>query len=62
VLVAVTCTGLPGETEGAVNTPVEVTVPIVAFPPATPFTDQITVLYRVPETDAVNCCDCPVAN
>ena len=30
------------------------------MPPATPFTDQLTVWFELPVTVAVNCCVCPV--
>jgi len=34
-------------------------VPDVAFPPAVPFTSQLTAVLVVPETSALNCCDWP---
>ena len=45
-LVAVTCTvaGV-GRSAGAVYAPVELIVPTVAFPPATPFTLQLTLVF-----------------
>src|ERR1051325_7246554 len=50
----VTLFGL-GNTSGAVKRPADVMVPRVAFPPATPFTAQVTAVFEVPETAAVNC-------
>src|SRR5215470_6824691 len=35
--------------------------PTVAFPPAVPFTDQVTVSALSPVTVAVNCCTWPAA-
>ena len=34
-------------------------VPLVLLPPATPFTDQVTVEFVVPLTVATNCCAAP---
>jgi hypothetical protein len=34
-------------------------VPTVAFPPGTPFTLQMTAVFEVPATVAVNCCVLP---
>jgi hypothetical protein len=34
-------------------------VPAVAFPPAIPFTLQLTSVLALPVTVALNCCDCP---
>jgi hypothetical protein len=34
-------------------------VPTVAFPPATPFTDQVTDVLLLPLTEDVNCCVFP---
>ena len=39
--------------------PEEDTVPTVAFPPEEPLTSQVTPVLLVPETEALNCCDCP---
>lgn len=36
-------------------------VPTEALPPATPLTDQLTVVLVLPVTVAVNCCDSPVS-
>jgi len=36
------------------------TVPTVALPPAIPFTLQVTAVFAVPVTVAVNCCVAPV--
>ena len=33
-------------------------VPTVEFPPAVPFTSQLTAVLLVPETPALNCCVC----
>ena len=53
-LVAVTVIATDeGRSGGAVNTPPEVIVPVVAFPPATPFTLQVTAVLVVLETVAV---------
>src|SRR5437899_1194288 len=40
----------------AVNRPCAVILPVEALPPGTPFTDQMTPVFVVPETLAVNCC------
>jgi hypothetical protein len=53
--VTVTVAGL-GTTEGAVYSPAVEIVPTVEFPPATPFTCQVTAVLEVPVTVAVNCC------
>src|SRR5258708_997982 len=54
-LVAVTCTVAgEGRSAGAVYTPAEVIVPIVAFPPGTPLTLQVTVVSVVFVTVATN--------
>jgi len=42
---------------GAVYKPLGETVPTLAFPPATPFANQVTLLFDVPVTIAWNCCD-----
>jgi hypothetical protein len=42
---------------GAVYTPLSETVPTLAFPPATPFANHVTLLFVVPVTVAWNCCD-----
>ena len=34
-------------------------MPTVEFPPAVPFTIQVTAVLLVPDTDALNCCDWP---
>ena len=59
VLCAVTFTELDGAAAGAVYKPEEETVPTVELPPRTPFTSQINPVLLVPDTDPVNCCDCP---
>ena len=41
--------------------PDPLTVPVVAFPPATPSTDQFTPMFVVPFTVAVNCAVPPTA-
>jgi hypothetical protein len=56
-LVAVIVTVLgEGTTAGAVYRPEVVIVPTVEFPPTTLFTDQVTAVFDVPVTVAVNCC------
>jgi hypothetical protein len=56
-LVAVRVTLPPGGTvEGEVYKPALETVPSVEFPPASPFTLQVTAVLVVPFTVAVNCC------
>ena len=42
---------------GAVYKPLGVIVPAFTFPPATPPTDHVTLLFEVPVTVAWNCCD-----
>jgi hypothetical protein len=56
-LVAVTDT-MPadGTTDGPVYNPPDETVPTVESPPATPFTHQVTPVFVVFVTLAVNCC------
>jgi hypothetical protein len=50
-----------GTAAGAVYRPAAEIVPLVALPPATPFTCQVTPLFCESfETVAVNCCVCPV--
>jgi hypothetical protein len=44
---------------GAVYAPMAVIVPVVEFPPATPFTCQVTLVFRLPTTDAWKVCDVP---
>jgi hypothetical protein len=59
---AVTVTvGVVGTATGAVYTPVPLIVPTVEFPPATPFTRQVTPVLLVFCTWAVNCAVRPVA-
>jgi hypothetical protein len=54
---AVTVTVLgDGTVLGAVYSPLESMVPTVVFPPATPFTCQLTAVLLEKVTDAVNCC------
>jgi hypothetical protein len=48
-----------GTVAGAVYTPFELIVPIVAFPATIPFTDQVTPLFVVPVTVAVKGCVAP---
>jgi len=45
-----------GNTAGAVYSPVELIVPLIASPPAAPFTCHVTVILVDPVTVAVNCC------
>jgi hypothetical protein len=61
--VAVTVIAVFGGEAGAVYRPVESIVPTVAFPPAIPFTLQLTALLLLPvtETVGVNCCFVPAA-
>jgi hypothetical protein len=42
---------------GAVYKPFGEIVPTLAFPPATPPTNHMTLLFEVPVTAAWNCCD-----
>jgi hypothetical protein len=58
-LVAVTV--CPPAVDGAVYNPPVLTVPTVLFPPFTPSTDQVTAVFVVPVTVAVNCCVPPSA-
>lgn len=59
-LVAVTVTVFGfGKACGATYIPAELIVPAVEFPPARPFTDQVTEVLLVPVTDAVNGCPAP---
>ena len=44
---------------GAVYKPEEEIVPLVEFPPIVPLTSQFTPVLFVPETDTLNCNDCP---
>jgi hypothetical protein len=58
LLDAVTVTvGGEGIALGAVYKPLEEIVPSVAFPPATPPANHVTLLFEVPVTIAWNCCD-----
>jgi len=59
--VALTVT-VPGDDarRGAVYTPVELTRPTALLPPVTPFTFQITDVFGVPVTVAVNWRFCPM--
>ncbi|MBV9624971.1 MAG: hypothetical protein JOZ14_13440 [Acidobacteria bacterium] len=52
---AVTVTGPEGAVVGAVYIPDVEIVPLVAFPPGEPLTDQVTAVFGVPDTVAVNC-------
>jgi hypothetical protein len=45
--------------DGALYVPDVDIVPTVEFPPTVPLTIQFTDVLLVPETAAVNCCDCP---
>lgn len=59
-LVAVTLTVAgEGKSAGAVNTPLALIVPVVAEPPATPFTFHVTLVLVVLLTVAVNVCELP---
>ena len=55
IAVTVTVAGV-GTAEGAAYSPAAVTVPMVEFPPTTPFTCHVTAVLLVPPTEAVNCC------
>jgi hypothetical protein len=54
VACTVTIFGL-GSVAGGVKEPEAEIVPIVAFPPAIPFTDQVTAVFVVPVTESENC-------
>jgi hypothetical protein len=58
--VTVTVAGL-GTVAGAVKAPDVEIIPVVAFPPVTPFTCQVTAVLVVFCTVAVKACDAPVA-
>jgi hypothetical protein len=55
-LKAVTVTLAEVAVPGAVKSPVAEIVPVVADPPAVPFTSHVTPVFDVPETCALNCC------
>ena len=55
-LVAATVTVPEGTFVGAVYSPDVEMVPSVEFPPLMPFTVQVTAVFVVPLTVAVNCC------
>jgi hypothetical protein len=57
--VTVTVAGL-GTVAGAVKTPIVEIVPVLAFPPVTPFTCQVTAVLPVFCTVAVKAWDAPV--
>ena len=60
--VAVTVTVVElGSFVGAVYKPVVLTVPMIASPPVSPFTLQVTEVLVDPVTVAVNCCVAPPA-
>jgi hypothetical protein len=60
VLVAATVTVLEfGNVCGATYCPAELMIPAPPFPPATPFTDQVTAVLLAPVTAAINCCGAP---
>ena len=48
-----------GRIVGAVYSPLAEIVPIVEFPPATPFPVHVTLPFELPVTVAWNCCVCP---
>lgn len=52
--VTVTVAGL-GMVLGAVYNPLDVIVPVAALPPGVPFTRQVTAVFVVPVTLAMNC-------
>jgi hypothetical protein len=51
-----------GTTAGAVYRPLVEITPTFELPPVTPFTLQVTAVFDVPVTDAVNCCEPPGAS
>jgi len=56
-LIARTVTVLfAGTTEGAVNMPDALIVPVAELPPVTPFTCQVTAVSEVPDTVALKVC------
>jgi len=61
-LCAVTVMVPDGAVSGATYKPEEEIVPVAEFPPTAPFTIQFTLGLLVPDTDALNCCDCPTCN
>ncbi len=48
-----------GSASGAVYIPDEEIVPVVELPPIVPLTSQLRLVLLVPDTDALNCSDCP---
>jgi len=58
-LCAVTVMVLEGATVGALYKPDEEIVPVVELPPIAPLTSQLRLALLVPDTDALNCSDCP---
>jgi hypothetical protein len=48
-----------GKFTGAVYNPVASIVPVVALPPATAFTDHVTLVFAFPVTAAANACAAP---
>ena len=59
-LVAVICAAVDvGRSAGAVYTPVALIVPVVAVPPATPLTLQVTLVLLELVTVATNACEAP---
>jgi hypothetical protein len=46
-----------GTMDGATYKPDPLMIPTVAFPPATPFTAHVRLLFVEPFTVAVNCCE-----
>jgi hypothetical protein len=58
-LCAVIVTVPDGSASGAVYRPDEEIVPVVELPPIVPLTSQLRLVLLVPETDALNCSDCP---
>ena len=59
IAVMVTPAGL-GIVAGAVYEPIAEIVPVVEFPPATPFTCQVTLAFTLPTTEAWKVWDVPV--
>jgi len=60
VAVTVTVAG-DGTAEGAVYSPVPLTVPQAAALHPAPCTAQVTAVFELPTTDAFSCCVAPVA-
>jgi hypothetical protein len=55
LLTAVTVTDIFEVAAGAVYIPAELTVPVLPLPPLTPLTFQVTAVFELPLTVALNC-------